>query len=80
MKMNKEAIALVVAGGLFLGFGPAQAKTYVDCIKQPPGWHMVPKCCNLQHAQNWQQYNSGYLLPPVINGEPFPLFPWINVQ
>lgn len=76
MKINKLAIATVVATGLFLGFGPAQA----SCIKQPPGWHMVPKCCKLQHAQNWQQYNSGYLLPPVVNNNPFPLFPWVYVQ
>ena len=68
MKIKTSAVAILLATGLFVTLGPVQAA----CVKQPPGWHMVSKRCNVPAAQNWQQYNSGYTVQPTTNNQGLP--------
>lgn len=61
MKTKSIAGALVIAAS-FLVVGTVQAG---HCYKQPSGWHMVSKKCNIKPAENWRQYQSGVYTQPV---------------
>jgi hypothetical protein len=71
MKIKSLAAGLIIATAMVATVGVAQAK----CYKHTPGWHMVSKKCNIQQADNWQEYASGvYLRPAPSRG----LLPFMN--
>ncbi|MFT4058320.1 MAG: hypothetical protein QM652_02100 [Legionella sp.] len=53
---------IVTTATMFAAIGSVQAAC--SCYMHTPGWHMVPKSCDIRSAQTWQEYNSGIYTPP----------------
>jgi hypothetical protein len=62
MKIKASAVVMILASTMFAAVGPIQA----SCYKNQPGWHMVSKKCNIKPADNWQEYNSGVYIQPMV--------------
>lgn len=73
--MNTKSLVGLVLGATFFVVGSSQAD---NCFRDQPGWHMVPKSCNIKSADNWQSYTSGVYIQPVVDKDLFSLNKLMN--
>lgn len=62
MNIKSSIAGVFAAVAMVAVLGSAQA----NCYKYEPGWHMVPKHCDIKHADTWQEYASGVYIQPMV--------------